>query len=179
MRVNTPVAGEPLRAAPSSPLSQGRMRVVHVSSKLWFHDRPCLLCQLIPHRAAVPRRARRGPGQAEAARRRPARWRGGLQSTAVPPFRTHFAVHAAQELCGGELQGGAIGSTEFTLEPRALRCGAHVADTRTAGSCTLLAQVRHASPRHLQFRIYGYRFSIYARGIAPADRVASTPPIVA
>ncbi|KAK9834892.1 hypothetical protein WJX81_006902 [Elliptochloris bilobata] len=53
----------------------------------------------------------------------------------------HLAgIRLVQELCGGSLQGGEVGSTQVTLEPNALRCGTHVADTRTAGSCTLLAQ---------------------------------------
>lgn len=44
------------------------------------------------------------------------------------------------ELSGGQLQGGAVGSSCITLSPGRLTCGRHVADTRTAGSCMLLAQ---------------------------------------
>jgi len=50
-------------------------------------------------------------------------------------------MFAVQELTNGRLRGGAVGSSEVTLEPCALRCGTHTADTGTAGSCTLLAQV--------------------------------------
>lgn len=44
------------------------------------------------------------------------------------------------ELSGGCLQGGAVGSCCVTLAPGRLVCGTHEADTRTAGSCMLLAQ---------------------------------------
>ncbi|KAL4459062.1 hypothetical protein ABPG75_013927 [Micractinium tetrahymenae] len=44
------------------------------------------------------------------------------------------------ELCSGRLRDGAVGSSCITLSPGRLVCGTHVADTRTAGSCTLLAQ---------------------------------------
>lgn len=44
------------------------------------------------------------------------------------------------ELCSGRLQGGEVGSSCITLQPGRLACGRHVADTRTAGSCMLLAQ---------------------------------------
>lgn len=40
----------------------------------------------------------------------------------------------------GVLQGGAVGSSCITLTPGRLACGRHDADTRTAGSCMLLAQ---------------------------------------
>ncbi|KAL4431941.1 hypothetical protein ABPG77_000208 [Micractinium sp. CCAP 211/92] len=44
------------------------------------------------------------------------------------------------ELGSGSLQGGAVGSTCISLATSSLVCGTHVADTRTAGSCMLLAQ---------------------------------------
>lgn len=44
------------------------------------------------------------------------------------------------ELGSGSLQGGAVGSTCISLATSSLMCGTHVADTRTAGSCMLLAQ---------------------------------------
>lgn len=43
-------------------------------------------------------------------------------------------------LCGGQLVGGEVGSSCITLSPRQLVCSHHTADTKTAGSCTLLAQ---------------------------------------
>ena len=46
-------------------------------------------------------------------------------------------------LCGGNLRGGAVGSGSVSLTPGALTGGCHTADTRTAGSCMLLAQARH------------------------------------
>ncbi|GMH39420.1 hypothetical protein BSKO_07318 [Bryopsis sp. KO-2023] len=44
------------------------------------------------------------------------------------------------KVCGGTLSGGVKGSTQIALDPGTLRAGKHVGDTRTAGSCTLLAQ---------------------------------------
>ena len=43
-------------------------------------------------------------------------------------------------LCAGTLAGGAVGATDCTLTPGALRCGDRTADTGTAGSVALLAQ---------------------------------------
>lgn len=45
-----------------------------------------------------------------------------------------------QKVCSGHLQGGVKGSTEISFDPGALRAGKYVGDTKTAGSCTLLAQ---------------------------------------
>jgi RNA 3'-terminal phosphate cyclase len=43
-------------------------------------------------------------------------------------------------MCRGDLLGGAVGSGCVRLTPRALTGGCYTADTRTAGSCMLLAQ---------------------------------------
>ncbi len=51
-------------------------------------------------------------------------------------------VRQVAALCGGELLGGAVGSTSVSLVPGALTGGFHTANTRTAGSCMLLAQAR-------------------------------------
>ncbi|XP_061680104.1 RNA 3'-terminal phosphate cyclase isoform X2 [Syngnathoides biaculeatus] len=44
-------------------------------------------------------------------------------------------------MCGGVLQGGAVGSTDVSLTPGKIRAGNYTADTRTAGSVCLLLQV--------------------------------------
>ena len=44
------------------------------------------------------------------------------------------------DLAGGTLQGGEVGSCDVTLTPGALHGGPRTADTRTAGSVSLLAQ---------------------------------------
>jgi RNA 3'-terminal phosphate cyclase (ATP) len=43
-------------------------------------------------------------------------------------------------MCGGRLDGGAVRSSEISLTPGPLACGAYLADTGTAGSCTLMLQ---------------------------------------
>ena len=54
----------------------------------------------------------------------------------------HLAgLQLVAEVCQGELTGGTIGSREITLRPQHLTSGYHVGDTKTAGSCMLLAQV--------------------------------------
>ncbi|PRW59938.1 RNA 3 -terminal phosphate cyclase [Chlorella sorokiniana] len=55
-----------------------------------------------------------------------------------PQHLTGLQVVAA--LCGGQLLGGEVGSLCITLSPGPLVCSHHTADTKTAGSCTLLAQ---------------------------------------
>ncbi|XP_041363053.1 RNA 3'-terminal phosphate cyclase-like isoform X2 [Gigantopelta aegis] len=45
-----------------------------------------------------------------------------------------------QELCGGKLSGGQVGSTEITFTPGDIQAGSFVADTKTAGSVCLLMQ---------------------------------------
>ena len=44
------------------------------------------------------------------------------------------------ELCQGKLEGGAVGSQHIKLTPKRITSGYHLADTKTAGSCMLLAQ---------------------------------------
>ncbi|GAB4823380.1 hypothetical protein N2152v2_010426 [Parachlorella kessleri] len=45
-----------------------------------------------------------------------------------------------ETVASGRLRGGAVGSSTVTLVPGKLQCADHVGDTRTAGSCMLLAQ---------------------------------------
>ena len=61
----------------------------------------------------------------------------------------HLAgLQLVTDLCQGELVGSTIGSQEISLTPQRLGTGHHTADTKTAGSCMLLAQVKttHAMP---------------------------------
>ncbi len=55
-----------------------------------------------------------------------------------PQHLTGLQVVAA--LCGGQLLGGQVGSSCITLSPGQLVCSHHTGDTKTAGSCMLLAQ---------------------------------------
>lgn len=55
-----------------------------------------------------------------------------------PQHLTGLQLVAA--LCGGQLLGGEVGSSCITLSPGPLVCSHHTADTKTAGSCTLLGQ---------------------------------------
>ena len=64
----------------------------------------------------------------------PAACRAGLR----PQHLTGLQLIAA--LCGGRLEGGAVSSSCITLQPGQLACSHHLADTKTAGSCMLLAQ---------------------------------------
>lgn len=53
----------------------------------------------------------------------------------------HLAgLQLVAELCQGKLEGGSIGSQAITLTPQRITSGNHVGDTKTAGSCMLLAQ---------------------------------------
>ena len=45
-----------------------------------------------------------------------------------------------RDLCGGALDGAAVGATVITLTPQRLVAAPRVADIGTAGSCTLLLQ---------------------------------------
>ena len=65
---------------------------------------------------------------------RPALPTAGLR----PQHLTGLQLIAA--LCGGRLLGGEVGSSSITLQPAPLVCSHHTADTKTAGSCMLLAQ---------------------------------------
>lgn len=44
------------------------------------------------------------------------------------------------ELCNGKLERAAVNSEDIGLTPKKLICRDAEADTKTAGSCTLLAQ---------------------------------------
>lgn len=44
------------------------------------------------------------------------------------------------ELCNGKLEGATVDSEDISLIPKKLVCRDAEADTKTAGSCTLLAQ---------------------------------------
>lgn len=60
---------------------------------------------------------------------------------AQPLHPPDAGLQLIEEVSGGKLKGGAVGSSSVVLVPGKLRCADHVADTRTAGSCMLLAQV--------------------------------------
>jgi len=49
-------------------------------------------------------------------------------------------IQLIRNICGGQLEGGEIRSTALTFVPQALQNGRFVADTKTAGSVTLLLQ---------------------------------------
>eukprot|EP00891_Asterochloris_glomerata_P008130 jgi/Astpho2/8130/Aster-x1483 len=49
-------------------------------------------------------------------------------------------LQLVRDLCSGTLQGGQPRATEVVLQPGPLVAGVHEVDTRTAGSCMLLAQ---------------------------------------
>eukprot|EP00898_Chlorokybus_atmophyticus_P003846 jgi/Chlat1/4462/Chrsp29S00331 len=51
-----------------------------------------------------------------------------------------LALQSVCNICNGTLSHAHVGSESITLRPGELRVGEYEADTRTAGSCTLLAQ---------------------------------------
>lgn len=54
----------------------------------------------------------------------------------------HLAgLQLVTRICGGSLEGAAVGASEICLTPSTLRSGSWEADPGTAGSCCLLAQV--------------------------------------
>jgi RNA 3'-terminal phosphate cyclase (ATP) len=55
-----------------------------------------------------------------------------------PQHLTGLRLVAA--MCRGRLTGAAVRSSEVALTPGPLTCGAYLADTGTAGSCTLMVQ---------------------------------------
>ncbi|XP_006000085.1 RNA 3'-terminal phosphate cyclase [Latimeria chalumnae] len=67
-------------------------------------------------------------------------------------------LQIVRDLCDGNLEGGAVGSTEIAFTPGKIKGGSHTADTGTAGSVCLLMQVSMpcvlfaASPSELHFR---------------------------
>lgn len=59
-------------------------------------------------------------------------------------------MQLVRECCQGELLGAEVGSKAMALVPGTIQGGSYLADTGTAGSCSLLAQVeRHPSLMHL------------------------------
>lgn len=62
----------------------------------------------------------------------------GCHAGLRPQHTTGLQLIAA--LCDGQLRGGEVGSSCIKLQPGRLVCSHHLADTRTAGSCMLLAQ---------------------------------------
>ncbi|KAG2424630.1 hypothetical protein HXX76_014355 [Chlamydomonas incerta] len=62
------------------------------------------------------------------------RTRPGLQPQHLTSLRL------VEQLCSGSLEGGAVGSSRIVLTPGAPTAGSYVADTKTAGSCTLMVQ---------------------------------------
>lgn len=62
------------------------------------------------------------------------RSRPGLQPQHLTGLRLVEAI------CGGQLTGGEVGSSCITLRPGLPRAGSYTADTRTAGSCSLMVQ---------------------------------------
>ena len=67
-------------------------------------------------------------------------------SRSKPGLRAqHLAgLQLVADLCQGKLSGGTIGSQEISLKPQHISSGHHIGDTKTAGSCMLLAQVEPA-----------------------------------
>ncbi|DBB09794.1 TPA: hypothetical protein ACH3X3_001416 [Trebouxia sp. C0006] len=63
-------------------------------------------------------------------------------SRSKPGLRAqHLAgLRLVAEVCQGKLTGGTIGSQQISLRPQHLTSGHHIGDTKTAGSCMLLAQ---------------------------------------
>lgn len=62
----------------------------------------------------------------------------------------HLAgLQLVAELCSGTLEGGDMGSQTIKLTPHHITSGHHTADTKTAGSCMLLAQATTWSPHCL------------------------------
>ena len=72
-------------------------------------------------------------------------------SRSKPGLRAqHLAgLQLVADLCQGKLAGGTIGSQEISLRPQHISSGHHIGDTKTAGSCMLLAQVDPSVPTKL------------------------------
>ena len=66
-----------------------------------------------------------------------------LQNSVFLSFSVKFlaGLQLVAEVCGGELQGGKVGSCEVTLIPGPIRSGRFEANPGTAGSCCLMVQV--------------------------------------
>jgi RNA 3'-terminal phosphate cyclase (ATP) len=49
-------------------------------------------------------------------------------------------LRLVEAICSGHLEGGAIRSTAINFTPGPTAAGSYTADTKTAGSCTLMVQ---------------------------------------
>ena len=59
-------------------------------------------------------------------------------------------MQLVRDCCQGELWGAEVGSKAMALVPDTVQAGNYLADTGTAGSCSLLAQVEpHPSLLHV------------------------------
>lgn len=65
-------------------------------------------------------------------------------ANAAPGLRRQHitSLQLLAEICGARLGGACVGSLSFAMQPSYCVAGQYVSDTGTAGSCTLVAQVR-------------------------------------
>jgi len=76
----------------------------------------------------------------------------------------HLAgLQLVAEVCQGKLTGGTIGSQQISLRPQHLTSGHHIGDTKTAGSCMLLAQVAFWFSSKLHMQALDVFFNLLAR----------------
>lgn len=76
----------------------------------------------------------------------------------------HLAgLQLVAEVCQGKLTGGTIGSQQISLRPQHLTSGHHIGDTKTAGSCMLLAQVAFLITAKLNAQALDAFFHLLAR----------------
>ena len=76
----------------------------------------------------------------------------------------HLAgLQLVAEVCQGKLTGGTIGSQQISLRPQHLTSGHHIGDTKTAGSCMLLAQVAFSFIPKLKAQALNTSFKLLAR----------------
>ncbi len=76
----------------------------------------------------------------------------------------HLAgLQLVAEVCQAKLTGSTIGSQQISLRPRHLTSGHHVGDTKTAGSCMLLAQVPFLFTSKLHMQALDAFFTLLAR----------------
>eukprot|EP00906_Rhabdomonas_costata_P000259 RCo000345 len=88
----------------------------------------------------------------------------------------HLAgVRLVSEMCAGTLSGAEDGSMEVKFQPSAFRGGHFEVDAKTAGSCTLLAQIALPcmlfSPSSCTLTAKGFATSsekVWCRGSGPA-----------
>ena len=86
-------------------------------------------------------------------------------SRSKPGLRAqHLAgLRLVAEVCQGKLTGGTIGSQQISLRPQHLTSGHHIGDTKTAGSCMLLAQVAFWFSSKLHVQALDVFFNLLAR----------------